>query len=40
MQGMRRITDQLDPVPQFFADLRTGMGESDDCTSGANNLHR
>ena len=37
---MRRITDELDPIPQGFCGLKDWDGQSDDCTSCADNIHR
>ena len=39
-QRVVRITDEFDPVPQGFCALKDRNGESDDCTSGADDLHR
>src|SRR5258706_2807667 len=37
---MRRITDEFDPIPQGFCGLKDRDGQSDDCTSCADDIHR
>ena len=39
-QGVTRVTDQFGPVPQDSSALKTWDGQSDDCASCTNDLHR